>query len=374
MTENNPAGIFVSHSGNLADVAGGVQACTKEYLAVIAAAGIKTDVFPVELDLRLSTRLLKRIVPSAYFRPVAPSYIDDLHRLVRKVAPEFIFLNQVNLAVLAPALKKHISPRCKIVLLSHGLQSTDLLHLIRLRNRLPLSGRMCPSPLVELGDAVLRENALRFDVDIVCALSEFDVALERWVGATRVDWLPRTVQSAPLSWAPRGDRLGFVGTLDHAPNLEGLVLLLEALKVIDVEAFRIRVVGGPAGTGRWLAGEYKIVDYLGPLDDHDLAAEARSWNAFLHPIFCHARGCSTKLAAAIAWQVPIITTEVGRRGYIWSEGNLIIANDPPDFARQCMSILNSGVARNAHLDVVKVAETSPTVAEVALRMRGLLGL
>jgi hypothetical protein len=80
------------------------------------------------------------------------------------------------------------------------------------------------------------------------------------------------------------------------------------------------------------------------------------------------------LATAIAWQIPIVTTEIGRRGYLWNEGSLIIANDPGGFSRQCVNILNSDAAREAHLGVVKVAETSPTVTDVAFRLRALLGL
>jgi glycosyltransferase involved in cell wall biosynthesis len=341
---------------------------------VIDAAGINVRICPLDIDRRLSTRLLKRFIPSAYFRPVAPSNIKGLNRLVRELSPEFIFLNQVNLAVFAPALKPQLSPECKIVLLSHGLESTDLLHLIRLRTRLPLTSRPYLSSSLELGAAVLRESVLRTHIDCVCALSESDVVLEHWIGASRVDWLPRTIQAASLLWAPRGNYFGFVGTLDHAPNLEGLVLVLEELQAMAIECLRIRVVGGPARTGEWLSSKYGIVDYLGPLSDADLRAEARSWNAFLHPIFCHARGCSTKLASAIAWQIPVVTTTIGRRGYLWKDGDLIIADDPAGFARQCMDLLNPDAAEKARLNVVKVTQTSPTIDEVAMRMRALLEL
>ena len=115
--------------------------------------------------------------------------------------------------------------------------------------------------------ALLAEAAFRPDVDIVCALSPFDVALEHWIGATRVGWLPRVIIAKPFDWHPSGERLGFIGTLDHAPNLEGLVTVLDRLTALKTGPLRIRVVGGPAKTGQWLAQNYSIVDYLGPLSD-----------------------------------------------------------------------------------------------------------
>jgi hypothetical protein len=51
---------------------------------------------------------------------------------------------------------------------------------------------------------------------LICALSSFDVELERWVGARRVAWLPRIVEPDPINWRPVGTRRGFIGTLDYA--------------------------------------------------------------------------------------------------------------------------------------------------------------
>jgi glycosyltransferase involved in cell wall biosynthesis len=224
-----------------------------------------------------------------------------------------------------------------------------------------------------LGHAILAENKMRQHLDLVCALSPFDVELERWVGMSRIGWLPRIIQPEPIDWRPSGDRLGFVGTLNHAPNLEGLVDVLDQLAQSDkINNLRIRVVGSPGRTGAWLARKYPIVDFLGQLDDRQLRLEAETWNAFLHPIFCHARGCSTKLATAIAWCIPVITTSVGHRGYEWRDGGLIVANDPVGFAAECIELRDRSIAITARDRVVKLAKTSPTREDVALRLRALL--
>jgi hypothetical protein len=284
-----------------------------------------------------------------------------------------MFFNQVALAELAPKLRAFFPPPCKFVALSHGLESTDLLHHIRLRKRYPLSGRVRPWAASALGSAILAENRIRHHLDIVFALSPFDVELEHWVGAPRAGWLPRIIKPVEFQWCPAGNRLGFVGTLDHGPNLEGLVLVLEEfMRRGCPQELRIRVVGGSITLGQWLARTYPQVDYLGGLDDDRLRAEASTWNAFLHPIFCHPRGCSTKLATAISWRLPIVTTTSGHRGYEWRAGALVVADDPATFVDRCIDMCKIDVATEAQHAVEKLANSSPQRSDVAARLRKLL--
>jgi hypothetical protein len=365
-------GIFVSYRGYLEQPFGGVQICTREYVDIIKAAGIELIFCTFDGDKRFSTRISRQLNSSAYFRPAEAGVVDAITRIAADSNPDFVFLNQVNLAPFARKIRRSLRAGCKIILLSHGLESTDLLHTIRARRRLPLSGRVRPTPALALGNSLLAECAFRVDVDIVCALSPFDVELERWVGAARVGWLPRIITSAALDWRPSGGRLGFIGTLDHAPNLEGLVTVLDKLMERVKGCLRIRVVGKPTRTGQWLAKIYPIVDYLGSIDDAALAQEGSSWNAIVHPIFCYARGSSTKLATAIGWCIPIVTTTMGHRGYEWREGELVVADEPARFADECLRLLNFDAADIARRQVMKVARTSPTIEENVARLRALI--
>jgi hypothetical protein len=367
-------GIFVAHRGYLEGSRGGGQVCTREYIDVLEAAGIELRLCAIDVDKRYSTRVLRKLIATSYIRPAERGACEAIARLAAERPPDFMFLNQVDLAALAADVKRVVPSACRIVVLSHGLESTDLFHLIRLRRRLPLSGHTRPSSALALGYSLLAEQAFRRHVDIVCALSPFDVDLEHWIGAASVDWLPRIVRSAPLAWRPTGERLGYFGTLDHAPNLEGLVAVLDRLALKAERSLRIRVVGNPERIGRWLANTYPMVDYLGPLDDRSLDVEAATWNAVLHPIFCHARGCSTKLATAIAWHLPIVTTTMGHRGYTWRDGQLIVADELPPYADECLRLLRHEDAVAAREGVIRVAETSPTLRENAARLRGLLKL
>jgi glycosyltransferase involved in cell wall biosynthesis len=367
-------GIFVTYRGFLEAPTGGVQICTREYVDVIRATGFDLVVCPFDTDRRISTRVARRLFSSAYFRPAEPGLVQRIARIAAAQQPDAVFLNQANLAGLAPVLRRVLPPGFKIVLLSHGLESTDMLHLARMRQQhLPLSGRLSPTPAVAIGVAVAFESRSRNDIDLVCALSPFDMALEQLIGARAVIWIPRTIRPCFLDWRPSGDRLGFIGTLDHAPNLEGLVLALEALPQ-DARPFRIRVAGGPPRLGQWLAHRFNRVDYLGPLADDALTAEAATWNAFMHPIFCFPRGCSIKLATAIGWALPIVTTTPGCRGYEWREGGLVIADEPERFAAECLSLLDRHAASRAREGVLAIARSSPTSEENASRLRATISL
>ena len=50
--------------------------------------------------------------------------LDTVARLVAETLTDFVFLNQVALAPLAEKMRKRVPSACKIILLSHGLEST----------------------------------------------------------------------------------------------------------------------------------------------------------------------------------------------------------------------------------------------------------
>ena len=365
-------GVFVSASGYLADTPGGVQQCTREYLATLGAAGIELHLCPYEPDKRVSTRVIRKLWPSRYFRVAEQGLVERIQKAVEQSKARFVFLNQVMLATAAVSLRVMLRRDCKIVVLSHGLESTDLLHALRLKIDLPVALRGCLLGEQLFGDTLLRESSYRSSLDLILCLSPFDVELEKWLGARRVEWSPRTVTSAPLSWNPQGNRIGFVGTLDHPPNIEGLSLFLQSLSTRAPTGIRVRVVGGPDRIGRLLIKRFSNVDYLGALSDDVLREEASTWNCFAHPIFCYPRGCSMKLATAIGWQIPVVTTTPGRRGYDWSRGALLVADSPDAFSDLCLKMMDVQTAQQARMQVVEVAHSSPTVTSVGRKLASIL--
>lgn len=371
-----PSGLLISHRGQFDGGRGGTQICSMEYHDTVAAAGVSLERVLLDMDKRLSTRLLKRVVSTTYIRTTTPSQVDEVLARATEAKPDYVFLNQTNLAHVAGLLRKVLPAKSKIILLSHGLESTDLLHYLRVKKQLPAGGRARPTPAMALGLSLRLEASMRGDIDQVFVLSQSDAVLEQWIGARDVVVVPRVVTEKILDWKPTGHRFGFVGTLDHAPNLEGLVLALQALHANSVVPARatIRVVGGPRQTGEWLAETFPMVEYLGQLSDQALIQEVASWSAFLHPIFCCARGASTKLADPIGWGIPVVTTTYGRRGYVWSKGSLTIAENPEDFAAACRDLMNVDRAREARAAVLDVLASSPATTDIAALISGALGI
>jgi Glycosyl transferases group 1 len=364
-----PKAIFAAYSYHLSGQ-GGVQLCTNEFLAVLRKAGLEINVVPVEPDRRLSTRLWRRTFGSAYFRPLSAESIAAIQREGKGV--QFLFLNQVALAGALPHAALSGVPT---IALSHGCEITDLLHLARLRDKMPLSSnQLRPTARFALGRTLFDEALSRRNLDGVVAISPFDADCERWFGTRNVCWIPRTLAPNFLDPRPVMGRFGYVGTLDHSPNLEGLTGVLTAISATDSKELVVRIVGGPERVGRWLTQRFPHAEYLGPLQAAQLGDEVESWNGFIHPIFCLARGCSTKLASAIAWGLPVVTTHFGRRGYVWTQGSLLEANDPCTFAEAMQSLTRPNAYSEAATEVKKVAHSCPTKSEVAAQVTRFLGL
>jgi glycosyltransferase involved in cell wall biosynthesis len=194
------------------------------------------------------------------------------------------------------------------------------------------------------------------------------------LGAKNVTWLPRTIPANPLPWSPHSSRLGFVGTVDHSPNREGLILFLEAFEKIAPDSVRLRLVGGPETAAKAIAERFPLVEYLGRLSNEELEKEASTWSCFVHPLFCYSRGCSTKLAIALGWQIPVITTPAGCRGYTWHQGNLPLAETPESLAELALKMLVPEVANTTQQEISAIVSSAPTLNDVAAKVESCLSL
>ena len=360
--------LFITHASHVSDKLGGVQKCSHEYLEALKIIGFSTEIFKIQDDRRLSTKLLRQIITNPYIRPMHPKSRRAIGQLAEN--SDVIFVNQVYLGQAVSSELKAMNKRPPVVLLSHGCELTDFLHLIRLRDQYPLSGRVRPNAKIALGSILSSELKARRDIDAVVTISPGDSDLEKWLGVKHVHTIPRSILPSPLEWAPVDGRFGYVGTLDHAPNLEGLVDVLEEMRQSPHD-LKIRLVSGSRNLGQWLSDEYPFVEYLGRLSDNALNEEARSWQAFIHPIFCFARGASTKLADPIQWSIPIITTPLGRRGYEWKDGSLIEVDSAAEFVGK-MTQLSEHDFERARADVATVAKTAPSITDIAKSLEQFL--
>ena len=234
--------LFIHSPGHLDSGGGGVQACSREYYSALQRAGFELTPVEVPPDRRLASRIRRRIWGDPY------STWIDIGDAVRRAlaaapAPKWVFINQHYLGSIAPVLRKALPEGTRFVMLSHGLESTDYLHELREIGGGPRADVTKRQALM-LGWRLVQEARQAEAFDHVFCLSEFEREIERWLGSASVTMIPRTITPAPLDWRPEGMRLGFVGTLDHHPNREGLLLFLRAYEAIGGRG-EVRVVGGP---------------------------------------------------------------------------------------------------------------------------------
>jgi hypothetical protein len=365
MPKLNPkSAVFISAKYALEPEGGGVQRCTREYVDVAQTAGFALHHVSYEFDQRPLTRIRRRFWPTPYRNLISPTFADAAIQQIRAVGAGWVFFNQIEAAPLAKPLCDLRTAGVKFALLSHGVDSSDYLHTARTRADYEGGAPLSDRDALWLGRQIFAEMEQHQYFDSVFCLSETDRAFEQWLGGRCVTILPRIVKSKPLPWTPLPGRVGTVGTLSHAPNLEGLLLFCRSFGRASPTA-RLRLVGRPSEAGAKLAREFPFIDYLGALSDGELEAEAQTWCAFVNPIFCYARGCSTKLAVPLSWHLPIATTRAGARGYVWDEKLIPLCDDPIQLAALATSLSDPVVAGIQRPLVAAMADRSPTSEDLA---------
>ena len=323
-----------------------------------------TEFLKVENDRRMSNRVKRKIKPEPYnYNFNQDKAIDDIKSSLTD-SVKYIFLNQYVLRPLAKTIKENLGYGIKIVLLSHGLASVDYLHEIRATSYLS-QNKVSNAEVNYLGRQLLEETSHSSYIDHVFCLAPFEVEIEKWLGAKRATHIPRTINESPLNWQPIKGRVGYVGRLDHPPNKEGLLLVLNELKKIKGNIIELRIVGSPTEEGQQLSETYEFVNYLGELNDEELREDASTWSTFINPVFCYAMGCSTKLAVALGWEIPIVTTTMGIRGYIWNEGDIPIADEAESFANLVIEYSDPAKSTAIKEEIQKTRNSSPNIADVA---------
>ncbi len=317
------------------DIFGGVQLCTHEYIKYIKLAGYDVKEFHVKPSISLAKRIKIKLGIDAYDHYDIAPYIIELAETINSHAIKLVFFNQISLSFWAATLKKHVAPDVKFIGLSHGSDSGDYVHDITQPGSSTILQRW------KLGQLLVKEhNLFASMLDGVIVLSEHDVAINQWLGANNILFLPRLLEAGFITWQPTTSNAGFVGTLDHLPNLLGIKQLAKELELINFQ-YKLRLVGGPASIGEQLAKQYDFIQYLGPISDQELVEQIKTWSVFLNPVFWYARGSSTKLAQAINWGIPCLTTPAGKRGYHLHNEMIVTAdNSPKTFAKTLVSALS----------------------------------
>lgn len=355
-----------------AEILGGVQQCSREFLSVVQAAADDVTSLAVTPSGDPLRRLQRRLHLGSYLRYDASALLPRLSDALRR-KPTHVFLNRSELLKLAPAIR-HIAPESRVVLMSHGNQSGDDLYEVAGPGGSRAHGFARLGATWQLGLDLATEAWHRHrSLDAVCVMSAEEGVIERWLGAKRVIELARLITPDPLPLRPVAKRIGYVGTLDHTPNRVALELLCTEISQCADLDLELRLVGRPSGTGENFARRFSFVRYLGPLDEGALREEAATWSLFVNPVFWLSRGASMKLGQALGWGLPVLTTRSGARGYDFGDTPPPMCGDSPhDFVSRLKQLLTEPALREARVASQLAATAGPARAELARRLHSAL--
>jgi glycosyltransferase involved in cell wall biosynthesis len=142
----------------------------------------------------------------------------------------------------------------------------------------------------------------------------------------------------PVRRPAQPPRIGFMGLYSYEPNLEGVRWFInqcwQRIKK-EVPDVRLRLVG--EATDGPLKPDDSSIDGLGWLESPD--TEVASWSSMIVPIWMGA-GTRVKIADALSRKCPVVSTRLGAFGYdVQSGRELILADDPGEFAAACVSLI-----------------------------------
>lgn len=342
---------------------GGVRNCTFEFIGLLGKR-FEVLLLPVEYKISFLYRFRAKTGLNHYNDYQPNNYKLQIRELIEKNNIKLVFLNLSNTIKFSSLLKEIGGEDIKVILCSHGNESGDYLHeVVRFREK----GKRIKNYFSSytLGRLLKTEAYYRIRfIDMVLSISPVEDQIERWLGAKKSFMVPRTLPKKFLILHPVLNRVGFIGDISHTPNYTGVIALCEALSAQE-HSIEMKLVGGPESIGQEIAKRYSFVKYCGFLQEKELAEEVATWAYFLNLVFYYSRGVSTKLAKALSWGLPTISTEAGNRGYSWEEGKLMLAKNPDDMAR--IIIENAGDEEKIKADqeeVKIIVETSPSLEKI----------
>ncbi len=355
--------LFIANKKHLeSKIPGGVQICTYEFVSLFKKAGFDLDFFPVKSTCSYVKRLKIKLGVNAYDFYDFNKYLPQLIKKIQDEKITLIILNQVNLSGFAKLLKNKITD-LKVIVLSHGNDSGDYLHEV-------LVSKYNIFKVFKLGQLIYKEaDYFSNYIDLLVTISDIEKKIGLWLGALNCVYVPRTITNTSLDRKPLANCIGFVGTLNHPPNLLGVKMLARELDKL-IFSGSLRITGGPKKIGLELEKEFKCINYIGYLSDEELREEAKLWTLFANVVFWYSRGVSTKVAQMIGWEIPVITTKAGIRGYEWIEGEMLVVKDAKEMAEMIIKFFeDKGLQDNLNAEMRKIKKTSPTLEELSQRLK-----
>ena len=223
--------VFLTHKESLySEITGGVQLCSQEFHNIIQGTpeiNLKDYYIPYTKNIFQRIQIRGGMENYSVFdiNKEAPALLS--HITQNNIG--IVFINMATTVRFAKPIRQKFGDKVKIILLSHGNQSCDFLHLITKPFNKPSPFKKWRDKM-RLGKLIVTEAEYRVQwLDGVVTLSETEKQIENWFGAKKTSFLPRKLYKDFLLRESVPGRIGFVGRLDHPPNYQGIVIFLEEL-------------------------------------------------------------------------------------------------------------------------------------------------
>lgn len=211
------------------------------------------------------------------------------------------------------------------------------------------------------------EKRLRRRFDAICVCSEQD---REKLGRDKIHVLangfeaPATVPARHPAMPPQ---IGFVGTFVYWANCEGVQWFIRnAWPWIQKQCPQATLrLAGERGENLFTGPNIQPLGWVGNME-----AEMANWSLAIVPVLAGG-GTRIKILEAFSRRCPVVSTSVGCYGYdLQNQRELLIADDPREFAAHCLRILSNPaegprLAENAWIQFSKAWTWDSQAARVA---------
>jgi glycosyltransferase involved in cell wall biosynthesis len=186
------------------------------------------------------------------------------------------------------------------------------------------------------------ELAAYCEGDAVVVISREDQeVLAAYPGMPPLYRLPIIIPPRPRPERHRDSEVLFIGGFNHAPNIDGIVWFTHAIwpQVRSAApSARLTIVGASPTEEIRALGDVAGVDVVGYVPETDPYLDRAA--VVIAPLRFGA-GMKGKVSEALACGAPVVSTTIGAQGFGAIAGeDLLVADEPDDFARQVASLLN----------------------------------
>ncbi|TAF74510.1 MAG: hypothetical protein EAZ53_09005 [Bacteroidetes bacterium] len=187
--------LFITNPKDLnSDILGGVQICSQEFLEVVKLVSNKFVIHNVNISQNLFLKAKRKLKIDSYdLYDIEPDK-NEILSIINKHEINYIFINKAELIKFSKIIKLTSPYSVKVVLMSHGNETGDFLHeLTHIHSKFSLFKKSWQK--LRLGLNLFLESYYRHRyIDLVCAMSEEEVAIEKWLGSKEIFFFPRLIR------------------------------------------------------------------------------------------------------------------------------------------------------------------------------------